>query len=265
MRRSALPIVILAAVVVAAVLAWLVVQRMFAGPPARAVDAGPVSTQTRALEPFTRIEANGQFEIEVRQAQRPEVTVEGTAADLASITTRVSDGRLVVSRKDGGMRGWRSGHHARVVVTTPTLEAVALAGAVHLIVPALDVPSLRIAASGASEVRVDGLRAKSLKLSASGAVEADLAGEVDEQSIALSGAGDVNAGRLLSREAQVSVSGAGRVILHADEKLDIDLSGAGKVEYSGEPKVTQRVSGFGSVKRRTGDRPGRVRTSFRLA
>ena len=63
----------------------------------------------------------------------------------------------------------------------------------------------------------------------------------------------------------MSVSGAGRVVLHADETLDIDLSGAGKVEYSGDPKVTQRVSGFGSVKRRAGERPGRVRASFRLA
>lgn len=265
MRRSALPLVILAVVIVAAVLAWIATERLLGAGSLRSAPAGPVASQTRALDPFTRIDVSGHLDVELRQGDRHEVRLEGAADDLARIATRVADGRLAIARRDGGPARWgHAGKAARLVVTTPALETVALAGTVRLTVPALDVPELRIAASGASEIRVDKLRARSLKLSGSGAVQAELAGEVDEQAISLSGAGDVQAARLASRDARVSVSGAGRVVLQVADKLDVGLSGAGKVEYIGDPEVTQRVSGFGSVKRRS-ERPDRVRARLQAA
>lgn len=267
MRRSALPLVILAVLVVAAVLAWIATERLLGAALGRSADPGPVTTETRTVEPFARIEANGHFALEVRQGDRSEVTLEGSAGDLKDFTTRVTDGRLVLGRGNPAViRGFHAtGAKLRVVVTTPSLEAVALSGATQFVVTSLQVPSLRIAASGASQVRVEGLKTAELKVAGSGAFQGQFAGEAADLSIALSGAGDVDAGKLVTRSARVSVSGAGRVFVHADDEIDIDLSGAGTVEYAGDPKVTKRVSGFGNVKRREGERPGRVRTRFQLA
>ena len=61
MRRSALPILIIACVVVAAVLAWLVLQRVF--PHGSTEASGPVVTEIRTPGEFSKVDASGAFEL----------------------------------------------------------------------------------------------------------------------------------------------------------------------------------------------------------
>lgn len=265
MRRSALPLVVVACVIVAAVLAWLVVQRIFRAPSDE--PAGPAVAETRAIGAFTKIDASGHLDIEIAQGDRHEVVVEAAAGDQRRVATVVEGDtlRITTARRHGWgtLRG--SDRVPRIVVRVPAVESIALAGAVKLTAPSLTVPALRIAASGTTSIRIDQLKADSLRLAGSGAVKAELAGQVTEQSISLSGAGLVRAPQLASENAKVSVSGAGSVIVNAQKTLRVSLSGAGSVEYLGNPEVKQSVSGLGRVKRREAAEPGSAHTRLQVA
>lgn len=261
MRRSALPVVLVACVIVAAVLAWLFVQRVIFAPSE--APAGPAVADTRVVKPFTRVEVSGQLDVEIVQGDKHEVVVEAQAADQPRIRTEVSGDTLRISagKHEFHVLGAGTLRSARVVVRAPAIQSISLAGAVRLTSPSLVVPTLRISASGATSLRIDALKVDSLRLTGSGAVKAELAGQATEQSISLSGAGSVRAPELRSESARVSVSGAGSVVVNAEKTLHVDLSGAGIVEYLGNPEVRQSVSGLGRIKRReTGEtRPTRAR------
>jgi hypothetical protein len=264
MRRSALPILIVACVVVAAVLAWIVTQRLFR--PTAEEDAGPVTSELRTPGEFTKVDVTGHADIELVQGPRHEVAVEASPGAQEGIRTVVEGSTLRVTTHARG--GWRPFHGPtrvpHIVITAPTFEAVALTGNQRLRAGALDVPALRIAAAGAANVKIDALKTDALRIAGSGAVKADLAGAANDLTISLSGAGDVQAARLVSETAKVSVSGAGKVVVNAAKTLRVSLSGAGSVEYLGNPEIKQSVSGLGRVKRREGE-PGPARTQLRVA
>ena len=252
MRRSALPIVIVACVVVAAVLAWLAVQRLF--PPRESFDAsGPAVSETRTPGEFRKVDAAGHMEIELVQGPRHEVVVEASPGQQEHIATRVKGETLKVAVDRGGWRPFRGGGRTpKITIMAPTFESVAASGTIRVHATSLDVPSLRFAASGATSVRIEKLTTDSLRFAGSGAVKADLAGRAREFTVALSGAGDVRAGELASEDGKVSVSGAGLVVVNAQKTLRVSLSGAGAVEYFGNPELKQSISGMGRVKRRDG-------------
>jgi hypothetical protein len=251
MRRSALPIVIVACVVVAAVLTWIAMQRFF--PRSGPSDAGPVTSEIRTPGEFTKVDVSGHFDVELVQGSKHEVTVEAPPDLLGTIRTTVAGPKLSIRMERSGWRPFQGASRVpKIIVTAPTYEAVAAAGTIRLTSASLDVDSLRLAAAGATTLRFDKLRADSLRLAGSGALKANFSGEVRELTVSLSGAGDVRAAELVAEEAKVSVAGAGHVVVNATKALRVSLSGAGSVEYFGNPEINKSISGIGSIKRRDG-------------
>ncbi|HQU49292.1 MAG TPA: head GIN domain-containing protein [Casimicrobiaceae bacterium] len=265
MRRSALPVVIVACVIVAAVLAWLAVGRMFRAAAEDA--AGPPASEVRPVGEFSKLDVSGLVNLTIIQANRREVVVEAARGQASRVRSEVSGNTLRITVRPP--RGKRIRDAAdpdlRVVVRTPSIEAIELSGAVKLAAPALAVPALAIDASGPASIRIDALQVDSLRFVGSGAVEAELAGRATEQSISLSGAGRVRSPRLASASARVDVSGAGIVVVNAEKSLRVDLSGAGVVEYLGNPELEEHVSGLGRIKRRDSAEAAPPRARLRVA
>jgi hypothetical protein len=252
MRRSALPWLVLGAIALSALLAWLTLTR---GTPVRA----PAS-EHRELPPFHELEIGGAAEVTLVQGDAEAIEVEAPAR--VRVDARVSNGRLVIASRDqrrwwSGILGRHSSQPATLTIHFRNLDALALTGTVKLAAPVLTAKSLRIAASGGSSLSIDDLRATSLRVSGSGALEAELAGSVEDEEVSISGAGSYRAERLRAKNAVVSVSGVANVVVHAERKLRASISGAGVIEYVGDPEVTQHVSGIGRVRRReSGVAPG---------
>lgn len=264
MRRSALPVVIVACVIVAAVLAWLAVGRMFRLAATDA--AGPTVSEVRPVGEFSKLDVSGLVNLTIVQANRREVVVEAARGQASRVRSEVSGNTLRITvRPSRGKRSRDAEPDLRVVVRTPSIEAIELSGAVKLAAPALAVPALAIDASGAASIRIDALQVDSLRFVGSGAVEAELAGRATEQSISLSGAGRVRSPGLASASARVDVSGAGIVIVNAEKSLRVDLSGAGVVEYLGNPELEEHVSGLGRIKRRDSAEVAPPRARLRVA
>lgn len=248
MQRVVPVLLVLMAIAVAASLAWLYLASSF--PGAR----GEVTSERRALPPFTRVVIEGLAEATLVQGDTESVTVEAPSKQLARVRTEVTGGTLTIG--SGQSRRWWPGflgggaRAVRVTITCRNLESISATGAVKLRAERLKTDRLAVSASGATSLKIADLDTKELSVSGSGAMKAELAGRATEQRVVISGAGDYRATDLVSEDAQVSVSGAGRVAVRVERTLKIAISGAGSVEYLGDPKVTQQISGPGRVKRR---------------
>lgn len=251
MRRAVLPLLILAAVVLAALLAWLTLNRLhWGGGGGREVVA-----QSRPAGPFSHLDVTGRAEVVLVQGTVEAVVVEAPAGEQSRIETSVRNGTLAIRTRSTGaafLGIFGDGHSRppRITVTFRALESIELAGATRVEAARIDVPDLRVSAAGASELRVADLRAQTLRISGAGAFKAELAGAVREQSISFAGAGTYRAARLASQEAKVSVAGAAKVLINVEKTLRVSLSGAGLVEYFGDPEVKESVSGAGKIRRR---------------
>ena len=256
MRHYVLPLMILGAIALAAVLAWGVLTHgHFRGPArAAAADAASQSVQ-RSLPPFRSIEVSGLADITLVQGAGYGIAIDGTQAAVRLVVAEVKGDRLVItqtSERSGlfGLFGSGPGRAARVTVTLRELDAIEASGAVKITAETLNTPALKVAMAGAGALRIDNLQTQSLRVSGSGAVKVELAGRATEQVVSFAGAGSYRALELVSDDTRASVSGAGKVLVNAKKTLKISLSGAGLVEYVGNPEVKQSVSGMGQVRRR---------------
>jgi hypothetical protein len=256
MRRSALPWLILATVLVSAGLAWWTLTRGGGGHP-------PPRQEHIELAPFHAIEVGGAANVTLLQGDAESIDVEAPGRRVR-LGVNVTNGRLVIAARDrrrwwSALFGRRETEPATITVRFRRLDAIALTGTVKLGVPSLTTQALRITASGGATLSIDDLRATSLRVEGSGALHADLAGRVDEEKVSISGAGAYRADRLHATDATVSVSGVGNVLLHAERTLRASISGAGLIEYVGDPAVTEHVSGIGRIKRREAAPPAGMR------
>jgi hypothetical protein len=248
MRRSALPFLVLAAVLAAGALAWITLTRGIGG-------SSETTTEVRVVDAFDRVEIYGRAEVALIQGDKESVTVETAARGQSRVVAMVENQTLMINagvsrRWWSGLVGGRATTTPRIVIAFKTLDAIAISGAVQLTANKIVAHDLRIAANGGSTIRLDGIAANILRVNASGALKATLAGTVDQQRISISGAGEVRGDKLLSQTASVDVSGAGSIVVNVAKTLHASISGAGSVEYYGDPDVKQNVSGMGRVKRR---------------
>ncbi|HVO89520.1 MAG TPA: head GIN domain-containing protein [Casimicrobiaceae bacterium] len=249
MSRLVLTLLVLAAIAVSALLAWVVLHRE------GAIRAEEPIVATQQVQPFSAIEVSGAFDVVLVQGDQERIAVEGPVDDLV-VRARVEGRTLRISARDTRrwwdwiVRGPSTSRSARITVTFRDLDSISLSGAVRLSADRMTAGALRIAASGGTSVRIRNLRADELRFSGSGALRADLSGQVPSQRISISGAGNYRADDLASDDVHVSVSGVGSVVVRAAKTLHASISGAGSVEYYGNPVVRQDISGMGHVKRR---------------
>lgn len=247
MRRFALPLALVAAVVVALAAAWFTLAGRSGGGDRVTAEAPPVG-------PFTAVALNGFAELVLVQGDREAVTIEASPRASARIRVRSAGGRLSIdAAEDRPWWAFLAGggpRPPRITVHFRTLEVLDVAGAVKVTAASIDAGRLKIDASGAATVKVDALSAQSLRFSGSGAVKAEFAGALVDQAISIAGAGDYRAAGLASQSARIAVSGAGRAVVSVAKELDAEISGAGSIEYLGDPVVRDRISGAGRISRR---------------
>jgi len=271
MNRFTLPLVILASVAIAALLAWLALSTASFGdrrPRAEKPSNRAESVVTQTLPPFKRLDVSGTAEITLVQGATESVAITTPARREDHIDAEVRGDTLYIESADTS-RWWdlifgsgRGGRTTQIVVTFKNLESIAAAGTVKLTAAEIKVPDLRIAGAGGTSVKIGNLQSGQLRLSGAGALKAELAGRVTDQHVSIAGAGEYRGGKLVSQNATVSVAGAGQVVINAEKTLNATISGAGSVDYIGDPKVTERVSGAGRVRRRDAAESGMPRIAI---
>ena len=186
---------------------------------------GKITTDSRPIPNFSRLEADGAFTINwTTGPAKLSVTTDSNL--LEYIRTNISDDKLHIEwiKPLKGTRG------IKIDVASASLSRVTLNGAVRFVASNLSGPEFYLDANGASRVALNG--------------------NVNAMSGEMNGASRLDAESLVTRAMELSISGAGRADVSATEALKVEISGAGKVTYSGNPTISKEISGAGSVKRR---------------
>ncbi len=186
---------------------------------------GNITTETRSVGNFTRIEADGAFTINWNPGA-PALRITTDQNLLEYIRTDVSGDRLRIEwiKPLQGTKG------IKVEIASSALSKAQLNGAV------------RMTASNLSGTE--------FYLEANGATRTTLTGQVNAMSGEMNGASRLQAEGLVTRAMELTISGAGRAEVNVTAALKVEISGAGKVTYSGNPTVSKEINGAGSVRKK---------------
>lgn len=188
---------------------------------------GRITTENRPVQDFTKVEADGAFEITWASAPAASLTITTDENLMEYIRTRLSGETLRIE----WIKPLRGTHGIKVNIATSRLTGAELNGAVRLVASNLAGPEFFLVANGATRVALNGT--------------------VNAMSAEMNGASRLDADALVTRAIELSINGAGRADVNASEALKVEISGAGKVTYVGEPKSIQReISGAGSIRKR---------------
>ena len=187
---------------------------------------GDIVTDTRKVEAFSRLEADGAFEVKWTTGA-PALTITTDKNLLDYLRTRVSGDTLTIEWAKP-LRGTRG---IKINIASPSLTHLQLNGAVKFSGSNFSGPELYVEANGATRIALEG---------AVNAMQAEM-----------NGASRLDAESLTTRAMDLAINGAGRAEVHVTEVLKAEIAGAGKVVYAGDPKtVSREISGAGSIKKR---------------
>ena len=187
--------------------------------------SGVAGTETRQLPPFDGVELAGSNQVTIRVGGEQSVVVHADDNILDRVTTRVSEGKLVIGNEGGG---FTTRNPIRVDVVVPAVNALTLTGSGTIAADGIDGDALTVALSGSGVVSASG-RAR----------------RVD---IELNGSGDVQLQELAAHDVHAKMSGTGRIAVNATDSLDASVPGTGSIVYTGNPpSVRKSVTGIGSV------------------
>jgi hypothetical protein len=186
---------------------------------------GHIVSETRPVQDFTSVEAEGAFDIE--WVAGPAGCTIRTDENLLRHVETSMNGKKLMLEWHGQLRPT---HGMKVRISSSSLNSARLTGAVRLTATRLAGTGFYLDGTGATRVTVDGT--------------------VDDLMATMSGASKLSAADLQVKTAQLAISGAGKAEVSASDSLKVAISGAGKVTYSGNPVIERQISGAGSVRKR---------------
>ena len=187
---------------------------------------GPVTSETRGVGAFSRIEASSGIRVVVRIG--PSEAVEVTAHEnlLPLIATDLRGDTLNIEASED----------------FTTLEPVT----VTVVVPALDGVTL----SGGSQAVIDGLDAESLELRIGGGAQVTAAGSVGSVTLHADGGAAASLEDLSVRVATVSMDGGATATLTASDDVTGTAASGSRLTVLGDAVVSVEESGGSEVTRR---------------
>ena len=219
MRKSALLLMLVA----------LLVSGCHHGMRAEIRGSGKREIQKRKVAPFTTIQTEGAFTIEVTCQKDPSLEVEGDDNVLQFVSTEVKDNVLHLENA----KSYSVSEPVRFKISTPNLEALSVSGAGQIVVREMNNDKFVISADGAPTISVSG-NSKSIDIDAKGA-------------------GKIDTHNLHASRATVDSKGVSRIDLDVADQLDVNVSGPSSVTYRGDPRVNKKISGPGKVEKRTSE------------
>lgn len=205
--------------------------------------SGTVTTETRRITGYDRIEIGGEFDVTVTQGGAPSLTLTGDDNLLPLVRTEVQDGTLIVEEEED----FHSSEGIEIAISAPSLRGISASGSSEVRVTGVRASEFQASVSGSSEMAAEGAFGD-LAASVSGSGEIWMKGTAETIDASVSGSGEMDLSGVPARSANVRVSGSGDVHVFVTEALNASVSGSGDVLYGGNPRVSEEVSGSGSVR-----------------
>ena len=188
--------------------------------------SGKRVTEKRDIAPFTSIETNGAFDMEIVCQKDVSMEIEGDDNILPFVSTEVSNNVLRLKPS----QSYSVSDPIVLRITVPNLEA--------------------ITANGAGNIRISDVRNEKLQISSDGAPAISASGSTKMIGIDTNGAAKIDTHNLRAVHAIVDSKGVSKVDIGVSDRLDVTVSGPSRVTYRGDPVVNKTVHGPGKVEKR---------------
>jgi hypothetical protein len=209
--------------------------------------SGDITTESRQLSGYTKLDVSDAIDVEVTFGQQEEVIVEANSNLHQYILTDVANGTLKIRMKNNVRI--KSGAEIKIYVSATTLNQVHLDEASRVeFMNDLNTVGFDLHISGASRFQ-GGIYTDDMKINAKGASTVDLWGIANTAEIEASGASNIgDFAFLINGYLDIDLSGASKAELTVDGTMDIEVSGASRFNYKGNGVINELdISGASSV------------------
>jgi hypothetical protein len=185
--------------------------------------SGKSATRVVDMTGFSKIEANGAFDVEIRQGAKSELKVVGDDNLVKLVKFQNQDGVLTAGI-DGN---YSSKTGLKIIAVMPKVEGLTI--------------------NGSGNGWLNDVQGDKLEMEINGSGEMKANGKVDNLAVQINGSGDIDASAVESKSASASISGSGSIRVNATNSLNAAVSGSGEVRYKGTPTVSKSVDGSGEI------------------
>jgi len=185
--------------------------------------AGPITSETRDVRPFSTIEIGAGIRLEFRVGSPQVVTVSAQSNILPAVATDVSGAVLTIDARDD----FTTSEPVTVTVAAPTLAELSM--------------------SGGAQAWVDGIDAAALQLTLKGGARAAINGSVASVTLTADGGSAADLGELVAGSMSVTLSGGATATVNAATEVAGSASAGSRLKVLGGPRVTVAVSGGAEV------------------
>jgi Putative auto-transporter adhesin, head GIN domain len=215
----------------------------------RLIGNGNVVTQTRSIQPFSKLKLDAVFHVYLTQGETESVKVE-TDENLQDLIRIENDGdQLVVNMAKNS--SFRRSTKMNVYITVKNLTEINSNMVGNLTTQCtlnLKNITLNLTSVGKSELAIN---CTSLSAVISSVGSTTLTGTAQDAVMTNSCVGQMDASGFVVDNLSFNYSGVGNAQVNAVNKLKLTSSGVGNIEYSGKPKETDiNSSGVGKVRAR---------------
>lgn len=222
---------------------------------------GNVTTETRSMSSFNRIDNEGSFDVYIIQDSIFEVTIEAESNLISHINTDINGSILEIDTRDN----LKTNHPIKVYVRTPNIHGVALSGSGLVDMGEIYTTNLDVGLSGsgsmrgsiaATEVLVEiggsgsvnlGLICNSITTYIGGSGDVFLNGSSNTSNYNISGSGAVKAYNFEVKNCYTKISGSGDMYINVADQLGVNISGSGSIHYIGYPSIDKSITGSGNL------------------
>ena len=164
---------------------------------------------------------------------------------MAFILSAVQGETLVISNEPG--IDLEPSQDIEALLRLDNIDNITHSGVGDITVPDLTETQIDISLSGVGDIDISNLDVTNLNVLISGIGDVLIAGQVENQSVALTTLGNYEAENLFSTSADVNISSIGSATVQVSTTLNAHITGSGSVYYIGNPVVNRTGNGTGNV------------------
>lgn len=189
---------------------------------------GSTTSETRNVQAFQTVEANGSTNVTVYPSATDYVIVTGYENLIPVYETKVNNGRLILQFKDNYINVRNSNIHVSVYSTQVS----------------------RIKINGSGDISVQPAQvSKYMNLEVNGSGEISFGdNQFNVVNCDVNGSGNINGVACHADTLNAKISGSGNIKMNVAKLLSVRISGSGNVDYWGRPVISDvDISGSGKI------------------
>lgn len=194
------------------------------------VGEGPIVEETRTLENFESVQADGSLDVTVYPSTTNKVVISGYSNLIPIFETEVVNGKLRLKYEDKYYNIRHDNLH--VTVYTTNMSSYSFNGSGHTVIKAdQNSPEMYVEINGSGDIDIEQNEFVNVKCK-------------------INGSGNINGKQCQADNATMRISGSGNIEMTVNKTLDVEISGSGDVNYWGGASVTDaEISGSGKIKK----------------